>query len=117
LNTDRWYYRVFQSAPVLIRALLACSAGALNPPGLDPSEPGDRLYRFQTLEIKELSHRLDGVLWPRQTTGCAEIGSPEFQVVHLEVQMHPDPGFTTAWRHRPTAFCSNIPSLSTGRWW
>ena len=48
---------------------------------------------FEALEIKELSHRLDGVLWPRQTTGCAETGSPEFPVVLLEVQMHPDPGF------------------------
>ena len=36
---------------------------------------------------------LDGVLWPRQTSGCAETGSPEFPVVLLEVQMHPDPGF------------------------
>jgi predicted transposase YdaD len=43
--------------------------------------------------MKELSHRLDGVLWPRQTTGCAETGSPEFPVVLLEVQMHPDSGF------------------------
>jgi predicted transposase YdaD len=32
-------------------------------------------------------------LWPRQSTGCAETGSPEFPVVLLEVQMHPDPGF------------------------
>ena len=40
-----------------------------------------------------LSRRLDGVLWPRQTTGCAETGSPEFPVVLLEVQMHPDSGF------------------------
>jgi predicted transposase YdaD len=93
LNTDRWYYRVFQSAPDLIRALLPGSAPAANALGLDPNEPGDRLYRFEALEIKELSHRLDGVLWPSQTTGCAETGSPEFPVVLLEVQMHPDPGF------------------------
>ena len=33
------------------------------------------------------------MLWPRETTGCAETGSPEFPVVLLEVQMHPDPGF------------------------
>jgi predicted transposase YdaD len=39
------------------------------------------------------------VLWPRETTGCAETGSPEFPVVLLEVQMHPDPGF----RHRLAA--------------
>jgi Uncharacterized conserved protein len=93
LNTDRWYYRVFQSAPDLIRALLPGSDPAADVLSLDPNEPGDRLYRFEALEIKELSHRLDGVLWPSQTTGCAETGSPEFPVVLLEVQMHPDPGF------------------------
>jgi predicted transposase YdaD len=93
VNTDCWYYRVFQSAPDLIRSLLPGSAAAANALGLDPGAPGDRLYRFEALEIKELSHRLDGVLWPRQSTGCAEIGSPKFPVVLLEVQMHPDPGF------------------------
>jgi predicted transposase YdaD len=93
VNTDRWYYRVFQSAPDLIRALLPGSATAANAFSLDPAAPGDQLYRFEALEIKELSHRLDGVLWPRESTGCAETGSPEFPVVLLEVQMHPDPGF------------------------
>ena len=78
VNTDRWYYRVFQSAPDLIRALLPGSeAGLSSELGLDPRAPGDRLYRFEALEIKELSHRLDGVLWPRESTGCAETGSPE----------------------------------------
>ena len=33
------------------------------------------------------------MLWPRESTGCVEIGSAEFPVVLLEVQMHPDPGF------------------------
>jgi len=93
LNTDRWYYRVFQSAPDLIRALLPGSAATGNTLSLDPSAPGDSLYRFEALELKELSHRLDGVLWPRPTTGCADTGSPDFPVVLLEVQMHPDPGF------------------------
>jgi len=93
VNTDRWYYRVFQSAPDLIRSLLPGSAAAVNALSLDPGAPGDQLYRFEALEIKELSHRLDGVLWPRESTGCAETGSPEFPVVLLEVQMHPDPGF------------------------
>jgi len=67
LNTDRWYYRVFQSAPDLIRELLPGSAVTANANtlGLDPAAPGDRLYRFEALELKELSHRLDGVLWPR----------------------------------------------------
>ncbi len=40
-----------------------------------------------------LSHRLDGVFWPRQSTGCGEIGSSAFPVVLLEVLMDPDPGF------------------------
>ena len=93
LNTDRWYYRVFQSAPDLIRALLPGSAAAATAFSLDPAASGDRLYRFEALESKELSHRLDGVLWPRESTGCAETGSPEFPVVLLEVQMHPDSGF------------------------
>ncbi|MCP9782975.1 DUF2887 domain-containing protein [Cyanobium sp. WKJ7-Wakatipu] len=84
MNTDRWYYRVFQSAPDLIRSLLPGSAAAANALGLDPGAPGDQLYRFEALEIKELSHRLDGVLWPRPSTGCAETGSPEFPVVLLE---------------------------------
>jgi hypothetical protein len=30
VNTDRWYYRVFQSAPDLIRSLLPGSAAAAN---------------------------------------------------------------------------------------
>ena len=93
MNTDRWYYWVFQSAPDLIRSLLPGSSATATALGLDPGAPGDQLYRFEALEIKELSHRLDGVLWPRQSTGCAETCSPEFPVVLLEVQMHPDPGF------------------------
>jgi hypothetical protein len=93
LNIDRWYYRLFQSAPDLIRALLPGAAAGANALSLDPTAPGDRLYRFEALEIKELSHRLDGVLWPRQRTGCAETSSPKFPVVLLEVQMHPDQGF------------------------
>ena len=70
MNTDRWYYRVFQSAPDLIRSLLPGSAAATASEfGLAPDTPGDQLYRFEALEIKELSHRLDGVLWPRESTG------------------------------------------------
>lgn len=83
--TDRWSYRVFQSAPDLIRELLPDSAAAADALGLDPCAPGDRLYRFEATEIKELSNRLDGVLWPRESTGCAATGSPEFPVVLLEV--------------------------------
>ncbi|MEB3354120.1 MAG: DUF2887 domain-containing protein [Cyanobacteriota bacterium] len=111
MNTDRWYYRVFQSAPDLICSLLPGSDAAANPLGLDPTAPGDRLYRFEALEIKELSHRLDGVLWPRQTTGCGETGSPEFPVVLLEVQMHPDPNFHGRLSAQSLRFVQRHPKL------
>jgi predicted transposase YdaD len=112
VNTDRWYYRVFQSAPDLIRSLLPGSeAGLSSELGLDPDVPGDQLYRFEALEIKELSHRLDGVLWPRQTTGCAESGSPEFPVVLLEVQMHPDSGFQHRLAAQSCRFLQKHPQV------
>jgi len=91
------------------------AAANANTLGLNPDTPGDQLYRFEALEIKELSHRLDGVLWPRQTTGCAETGSPEFPVVLLEVQMHPDSGFqhrlaaqTYRWFPEPPPFSRTV---------
>ena len=46
MNTDRWYYRVFQSAPDLIRSLLPGSAATATVLGLDPGAPGDQLYRY-----------------------------------------------------------------------
>jgi predicted transposase YdaD len=111
LNTDRWYYRVFQSAPDLIRALLPGSAATANTLSLDPSAPGDSLYRFEALELKELSHRLDGVLWPRERTGCAKTGSQEFPVVLLEVQMHPDPGFQHRLAAQSCRFLQKHPQV------
>jgi len=62
LNTDRWYYGVFQSAPDLIRWLAGQGDGSLADQPV-PTEH-DRHYRFSTPEIKSGSHRLDGVLWP-----------------------------------------------------
>lgn len=111
MQTDRWYFRVFQSAPDLIRALLP--GAPLTPPnmGLDPSEPGDRLYRFEALEQKEVSHRHDGVLWPRETTGCSETGSPEFPVVLLEVQMQSDPGFQARLAAQSHRFVQRHPQV------
>ncbi len=75
VKTDRRHYRVFQSAPDLIRELLPGSAAAANALGLNPSAPGDRLYRFEALEIKELSHHLEGVLWPRVPGGVSGGGA------------------------------------------
>jgi len=62
LNTDRWYYSVFQSAPDLIRALLPNFGGRTSSVGLEPEYPGDRHYRFEAPELKALNNRLDGVL-------------------------------------------------------
>ena len=36
MNTDRWYYRVFQSAPDLIRALLPGAEVSISLLSLDP---------------------------------------------------------------------------------
>jgi predicted transposase YdaD len=87
LNTDRWFYGVFQSAPDLIR-WLAASPDGTGPGGVVPTEL-DRQYRFSAPELKAGSHRLDGVLWPLGS----ESGSAELPVVFLEVQMRADPGF------------------------
>ena len=87
LNTDRWFYGVFQSAPDLIRWLAAAPDGT-RPSVAVPTEL-DRQYRFSAPELKAGSHRLDGVLWPLGS----ETGSPELPVVFLEVQMRADPGF------------------------
>ena len=87
LNTDRWFYGVFQSAPDLIRWLTASRDGT-RPQGAVPTEL-DRQYRFSAPELKAGSHRLDGVLWPLGS----ETGSEELPVVFLEVQMRSDPSF------------------------
>ncbi len=70
---------------------------------LDPAEPGGRLYRFEDLEIKELSHRFDGLLWPGWW--CWRCGGTPIQA------------FTSAWRRRPIAFCSSSLRLNTGPCW
>jgi predicted transposase YdaD len=111
VNTDRWYYRVFQSAPDLIRALLPGAAAASAGLALDPCEPGDRLYRFEALEQKEVSHRHDGVLWPRDGTGVAETGSAVFPVVLLEVQMQSDPGFQARLAAQSLRFVQRHPQV------
>jgi predicted transposase YdaD len=87
LNTDRWFYGVFQSAPDLIRWLARPDDRSL----ADQPVPTDldRQYRFLAPELKAGSHRLDGVLWPL----ASDAGTPELPVVLLEVQMRADPSF------------------------
>jgi predicted transposase YdaD len=87
LNTDRWFYGVFQSAPDLIRWLAGPDDRSL----ADQPVPTDLdcQYRFLAPELKAGSHRLDGVLWPL----TSDAGTPELPVVLLEVQMRTDPGF------------------------
>ncbi|MFN9619184.1 MAG: DUF2887 domain-containing protein, partial [Synechococcaceae cyanobacterium] len=87
MNTDRWFYGVFQSAPDLIRWLAGPNDCSL----ADQPVPTDldRQYRFSAPELKAGSHRLDGVLWPL----ASDAGTPELPVVLLEVQMRADPGF------------------------
>lgn len=111
MNTDRWHHRVFQSAPDLIPALLPGGADVSVGLGLDPTEPGDRLYRFEALEQKEVSHRLDGVLWPRACTGVAACGSAEFRVVLPEVQMQPDAGFQARLAAQSLRFVKRHPQV------
>ena len=106
LNTDRWFYGVFQSAPDLIRWLVASPSGAV------PTEL-DRQYRFSAPEIKAGSHRLDGVLWPIGS----ETGSEELPVVLLEVQMRADIGFHHRLAAQSYRFCSSTPASSIGGWW
>ena len=70
---------------------------------LGPDAPGDALYRFDAPELKAVNHRLDGVLWPRDS----ETGSPGRPVVLLEVQMHSKPGF----KHRLWAQTARFAQL------
>ena len=98
MKSDHWFYRVFQALPDLIRWLPATDADSgsgfadqgLAAAGRGLLEAGeDSIYRFSAPELKALSHRLDGLLWPRDSAS----GSEALPVVILEVQMHPEPVF------------------------
>jgi hypothetical protein len=80
--------------PSGVAALFPTSGYAASTQRLDPAEPGDRLYRFEALEIKELSQRLGGVLWPCGAEAPRSAGLP------------PSP-----WQRRPTASCSSSPRV------
>ena len=90
--TDHWFYSLFQSTPDLIALLLQAAGAAAAAPSLGPESPGNQLYRFEAVELKAVSHRLDGVLWPQR--GLA--GTARQPVVKLELQMQRD----TRFKHR-----------------
>ena len=111
VKTDHWYYRVFQSAPDLICGLLPGAAAHAAHLSLDPTAPGDRLYRFAALELKEVSHRLDGMLWPQDSTGARDVGSEAYPIVMLEVQMHADPTFHHRLMAQSSRFLLQHPTV------
>ena len=64
MNTDRWYYRVFQGAPDLIRELLPGSAAAANTLALDTAaaagaagSPGGLADRVRVAGVIDLALR------------------------------------------------------------
>ena len=91
MPTDHWFYSLFQSTPDLIALLLQAAGAARSPtaPSLGPESPGNRIYRFEAVELKAVNHRLDGVLWPQGSMA----GTARRPVVKLELQMHAKPGF------------------------
>jgi predicted transposase/invertase (TIGR01784 family) len=77
MKTDKIFYTLFQAFPDLLFQLLGQS------PELAQN------YQFQSVEIKELAFRLDGVFLP-------DDNSPEQPIYFLEVQFQKDPNFY--WR-------------------
>jgi predicted transposase/invertase (TIGR01784 family) len=70
MRRDTIFYRIFQQSPMLLFDLL-------------PRRPDNaESYRFASIEVKETSFRIDGVLLPP---------SPDGLVVFSEVQMQADP--------------------------
>jgi predicted transposase/invertase (TIGR01784 family) len=70
MRRDTLFYRIFQQNPTLLFELLP------TPP------PNPQSYTFESIEVKETSFRIDGVLVPADPTGL---------VLFSEVQMQPDP--------------------------
>jgi predicted transposase/invertase (TIGR01784 family) len=72
MKTDSLFYRLFQTLPELLFDLLA-----------RPSAPAP-FYRFASVELKQTSFRLDGVLQP-------PADQPDWPVFFIEVQFQADP--------------------------
>ena len=70
MKRDTIFYRIFQQSPVLLFDLM-------------PFLPENSLrYTFESVEVKEASFRIDGVLTPPDPSG---------DVFFTEIQMQPDP--------------------------
>jgi predicted transposase/invertase (TIGR01784 family) len=70
MRRDTLFYRIFQQNPTLLFELLSTP----------PPNPQD--YTFESIEVKETSFRIDGVLVPADPSGL---------MLFSEVQMQPDP--------------------------
>jgi predicted transposase/invertase (TIGR01784 family) len=70
MKRDTIFYRIFQQSPTLLFDLL-------------PNPPSDQAgYTFESIEVKETSFRIDGVLLPPTSDGS---------ILFSEIQMQPDP--------------------------
>jgi predicted transposase/invertase (TIGR01784 family) len=77
MKTDKIFYSLFQAFPELIFQLM----------GRDPEVAQD--YQFTSIEVKELSFRLDGVFLPDES-------HPDYPIYFAEVQFQKDSEFY--WR-------------------
>jgi predicted transposase/invertase (TIGR01784 family) len=74
VKTDSIFYKIFQTAPGILFELLGQSADLAQG------------YQFQSVEVKQLAFRIDGVFIPKPD-------SPDQTVIFLEVQFQNDPVF------------------------
>ncbi|MEM7556383.1 MAG: Rpn family recombination-promoting nuclease/putative transposase [Cyanobacteria bacterium P01_A01_bin.84] len=71
MKTDSIFYRLFQNFPDIFFELIN-----------KPTQLAD-IYRFSSVEVKQLAFRIDGVFLPQEDT-------PEIPIYFLEVQFQPD---------------------------
>ena len=109
MKSDRWFYALFQQQPDLITTFLAQGAGATSSKAASDQESAG--YRFQALELKAVSHRLDGVCWPP----AGEQGTPEQPVLLLEVQMHSKSNFNHRLAAQSYRFLQQHPQVEYWR--
>ncbi len=74
MKTDTIFYRLFQSFPSIFFELIN-----------QPPESANA-YQFSSVEVKQLSFRIDGVFLPSSNT-------PSLPIYFVEVQFQPDPKF------------------------